>query len=365
MFIIARHIILYSLFFLLVLQADARSADQEYTGNGSGPGPDLESTTYTVKKGENLYTIASQFGSSLFWEAIYIMNADRIRNPHWIYPGQELSIPYFVANYKSYGLPLRDVLHQPFCTTGDIAEIEWDAVTFDSLLFYDQRKMEPLSKMARAAIAMMKGEEEEMAAGQSGISEEADSADEAGDTEESGIAEAGDTAESGIAEAGDAEESAVADSGLTESGVAEEKGGGDEAIDDETLKAFREAFEELVREEEEYRRQQERQAATERRMFVEIDGMIHDETRSRIGRDFYDIFYASWQSPPEASHYSIRITEQPAPNLGTIVAVEVNNTVTYRNRLQPRHDIIEEAGRFAVRQTYMFLQQNQQQLIIY
>lgn len=365
MFIIARHIILYSLFFLLVLQADARSADQEYTGNGSGPGPDLESTTYTVKKGENLYTIASQFGSSLFWEAIYIMNADRIRNPHWIYPGQELSIPYFVANYKSYGLPLRDVLHQPFCTTGDIAEIEWDAVTFDSLLFYDQRKMEPLSKMARAAIEMMKGEEEEMAAGQPGISEEADSADKAGDTAESGVAEAGYTEESGIAEAGDTADSGIAESGLTESVVAEEKGGGDEAIDDETLKAFREAFEELVREEEEYRRQQERQAATERRMFVEIDGMIHDETRSRIGRDFYDIFYASWQSPPEASHYSIRITEQPAPNLGTIVAVEVNNTVTYRNRLQPRHDIIEEAGRFAVRQTYMFLQQNQQQLIIY
>ena len=143
------------------------------------------------------------------------------------------------------------------------------------------------------------------------------------------------------------------------------KTGEKDDIEDETLAAFREAFEELVRKEEEERRREERQASSERQMFVEIDGMIHDETRSKLGRDFYDIFYTSWQSPPNASNYSIRITEQPAPSMGTVIAVQVNNTETFRSRLQPRHDAIEEAGMFAVRRTYMFLQQNQQQFMIY
>ncbi len=268
---------------------------------------DGDKVIYTVQYGDRLFTIAQKFGSSHFWEAIYIMNADKIKNPHYIYPGQKIVIPYFVANFFEYGFPIKDVLHQPFCTTGEIEEINWDNVDYAYLYFYDQNEMATLSAMARA------------------------------DMREK---------EDGEHLAGKAEKS-------------------DEQVDEETMMAFREAFEALVRQEQEERRQEEEQAASERQMFVEVDGMIHDETRSKIGRDFYDIFYARWQSPPDASNYSIRITEQPAPNLGTIIAVQVNNTETFRGRLQPRHDAIEEASQFAVRRTYMFLQQNQQQFMIY
>jgi len=301
-------------FYTIFLGFFVASAHASEIGNsviGGAEQPDIKGrTTYMVQPGDRLFSIGRKFGSGHFWEAIYIMNAERITNPHHIYPGQVISIPYYVANFFEYGLALQDVLNQPFCTTSEIAEIQWGAVDYEFLYMYDHEEMSTLSTMARAEVLRKRAKSAE--------NESVDSADTL-----------------------------------------------DQEVDEETLKAFREAFEELVRQEQEEQRREQAQAESERNMFIEIDGMIHDDTRSKIGRDFYEIFYANWRSPPEASNYSIRITEQPAPNLGTVIAVEVNNTVTFRSRLQPRYDFIEEASRYAVRRTYMHLQHDQQQFMIY
>ncbi|MFO8028237.1 MAG: CsgE family curli-type amyloid fiber assembly protein [Cyclonatronaceae bacterium] len=294
-----------------VLFTSARASEARDTVMAEGGQPCIEEkTTYMIQPGDRLFSIGRQFGSGHFWEAIYIMNAEKITNPHYIYPGQVITIPYYIANFFEYGLPLQDVLNQPFCTTGEIAEIDWNAVDYEFLYRYDRNEMSTLSAMARAAV-QQQGER-------------------------------------------------MADRRATED--ADTLG---QEVDEATLQAFRDAFEELISQEEEEQRREQAQAESERSMFIEIDGMIHDDTRSKIGRDFYDIFYANWKSPPEASNYSIRITEQPAPNLGTVIAVEVNNTVTFRSRLQPRYDFIEEASQYAVRRTYMHLQHNQQQIQIY
>ncbi len=276
-----------------------------------------ERTYYTVQPGDHLFGIGRQFGSGFFWESIYIKNAGKITNPHLIFAGQVFVIPYHVAHFREMGLPLYDVLNQPFCTTSELGEIDWDAVDYRFLYMYDEQEIAMLSAMAHAVVS------QQMAHRQAGRTSAAD----------------------GVSLPDDSTTAAE--------------------VDDETLEAFREAFEDLVRQEEAERRREQAQVESERQMFVEIDGMIHDDTRSKIGRDFYDIFYANWQSPPEASHYSIRITEQPAPNLGTIIAVEVNNTETFRARLQPRYDFIEEASHFAIRRTYLHLQHSRQQFMIY
>lgn len=300
------HIILIGAF---VTTAHASEARDTLMAEGGQPCIE-EKTTYMIQPGDRLFSIGRQYGSGHFWEAIYIMNAEKITNPHYIYPGQVITIPYYIARFFEFGLPLRDVLNQPFCTTDEIAEINWNAVDYEFLYLYDRNEMSTLASMARTAV----------------------------------------------------QEKNMADSGQSSDEIADTAA---RQVDEKTLQAFREAFEELVRREEEEERREQAQAESERSMFVEIDGMIHDDTRSRIGRDFYNIFYANWKSPPDASNYSIRITEQPAPNLGTVIAVEVNNTVTFRSRLQPRYDFIEEASHYAVRRTYMHLQHNQQQFLIY
>ena len=50
--------------------------------------------TYTVKKGDTLWAIASKYyGSGAQYTKIYKANTDKISNPNLIYPGQVFTIP--------------------------------------------------------------------------------------------------------------------------------------------------------------------------------------------------------------------------------------------------------------------------------
>ncbi len=89
---------------------------------------------------------------------------------------------------------------------------------------------------------------------------------------------------------------------------------------------------------------------------LEIDGLIVDETLSKIGRDFYDYFYSRWQAPPDAVNFTVTITEQPVPGLGTRVLVKVNDELVFQAQLQPREELIENAAQQAIYYTAGSLQ---------
>jgi hypothetical protein len=92
----------------------------------------------------------------------------------------------------------------------------------------------------------------------------------------------------------------------------------------------------------------------ERRLIPEsygITGLVVDETRTTIGRDFYDTFYDSWQPPEGSVNYTVVVEEQPVPSLGTRVIVRLNDQVTFDSRLQPRYELIQQAARAAVAYT--------------
>jgi hypothetical protein len=149
--------------------------------------------------------------------------------------------------------------------------------------------------------------------------------------------------------------------------LADEPGEDDVQSEEEILEKFREAFSQLTGDsvEENEHREQESHHDTEEEILLVLDGLVLDETRTKVGRDFYDIFYQNWQAPQDARNFTIRISEQPTPNLGTIISVSVNGTDTFRHRLQPRYEFIEEASQYAVRMTYNHLEGHQQQMRIY
>lgn len=132
----------------------------------------------------------------------------------------------------------------------------------------------------------------------------------------------------------------------------------------EALEKFREAFESIVESEADSADERRLQQAEEQ-ILLEIDGLVMDETRSKIGKDFYDVFYQRWQAPESASNFTIRISERPTPTLGSFVSVRVNDNLTFQYRLQPRYDIIETAAIYAVRMTRQYLANNQQSYRIY
>ena len=79
-----------------------------------------------------------------------------------------------------------------------------------------------------------------------------------------------------------------------------------------------------------------------------ITGLVVDETRTTVGRDFYDVFYEAWQAPEGSVNYTVVVEEQPVPSLGTRVIVRINDDVAFDTRLQPRYDQVREAALAAV-----------------
>jgi len=128
--------------------------------------------------------------------------------------------------------------------------------------------------------------------------------------------------------------------------------------DDAAMEAFRKAFQAVLAEKE-----NEDKSASE--IHLEIDGMVHDETRSKVGREFYDQFYSEWEAPSQARNYSIRVLEAPSPNPGTMVFVEVNQEEVFRYQLQPGDTRLEDAGKYAVKRAYQHLEENKNNLVIY
>ena len=98
---------------------------------------------------------------------------------------------------------------------------------------------------------------------------------------------------------------------------------------------------------------------------LEIDGLIVDETVTKSGRDFYQIFYSTWEAPPNANNYTISISEKPARGIATILMIDINDNRVVETPLQPRYDIIESIAEQAVQICFEYLlnyEQIQEQL---
>jgi curli production assembly/transport component CsgE len=88
---------------------------------------------------------------------------------------------------------------------------------------------------------------------------------------------------------------------------------------------------------------------------MEVDGLIMDETISKVGRDFYDMFYSRWNAPKNAKNFTITIKEMVLPGLATQVTVMVNDNEVFKQRVQPRYDILEQMSNYAIQQTGRYL----------
>ncbi len=122
--------------------------------------------------------------------------------------------------------------------------------------------------------------------------------------------------------------------------------------DDSTDLALSQAELERLKEEERRQMEEERKISRD----IEISGLIMDDTRSKIGRDFYDSFFTQWNSSSRPNEqYTITIAERPVRGSVSQVSVYVNETEIFRNFIQLRTSEIEQRADQAVKRAHNFL----------
>ena len=101
--------------------------------------------------------------------------------------------------------------------------------------------------------------------------------------------------------------------------------------------------------------------------FLGISGLVVDETRTVVGRHFYEAFTKKW-SGLSSTTQNIVIGELADPRFGSIVSVTIGETIVFRRLLPPRLGDLEEAVSTAItnlRQTLTNQERVQQQLDMY
>lgn len=82
---------------------------------------------------------------------------------------------------------------------------------------------------------------------------------------------------------------------------------------------------------------------------IGIDGLIIDETRTKMAHDFYDLFYRKWIAPPGVADFIIYVRELPSRGRIARVALSVNDEVVLQRNLSPRFELLEEQVNLAIR----------------
>lgn len=127
----------------------------------------------------------------------------------------------------------------------------------------------------------------------------------------------------------------------------------------EVMQKFREVFEQVAKEGQTADHKTNEMVAKEQEIQqgLEIGGLIINRTISRMGRDFFKTFSDQWETPSEAGNFMLEVSEQPAPSMGALVMVKVDNQIVFKARLQPRNDGLTQKARQAIMMCYRYLHQ--------
>lgn len=81
----------------------------------------------------------------------------------------------------------------------------------------------------------------------------------------------------------------------------------------------------------------------------ELKGLTIDDTKTKVGRDFYDMFYIQYSQIPDKSTSSIKISELPARGTSGQINIEIDDKVIYSFITNPSEDYLTEQLAYTLR----------------
>ncbi|GAB3635530.1 hypothetical protein GCM10027422_11200 [Hymenobacter arcticus] len=96
-------------------------------------------------------------------------------------------------------------------------------------------------------------------------------------------------------------------------------------------------------------------------MEADAEGFVLDQTITKPGRDFYEMFYGTFQSSAAAGlgEYTIVLTEKPLRGNSSLISMSVNDTELLEMPLPTRTEQLEEAVASAIETACGFLAEQQ------
>lgn len=90
--------------------------------------------------------------------------------------------------------------------------------------------------------------------------------------------------------------------------------------------------------------------------YVEIDRLVVDETISKAGHEFVELFLILWNWPQNLKEsFLMVIAERPFRGTSTQIVITVNDLVVFESFLQTRYDFLEYLAELANEQTSGYL----------
>ncbi|WP_340063857.1 CsgE family curli-type amyloid fiber assembly protein [Ascidiimonas aurantiaca] len=94
---------------------------------------------------------------------------------------------------------------------------------------------------------------------------------------------------------------------------------------------------------------------------IEIKGLVIDNVVSKIGKDFYDIFYRQYQLQNLRSSSMVTIEEQLGIGLGARIIIKVDNDIVFEGFATPGEEYINNMANATVKKVVTYLEQKEKQ----
>jgi curli production assembly/transport component CsgE len=89
---------------------------------------------------------------------------------------------------------------------------------------------------------------------------------------------------------------------------------------------------------------------------MEIGQLIIDNTFSKAGSDFQQLFNTRWSWPQQnTEQFIITISERPSFLNSTLIEITINDLKVFERFLQPRYDVLEELATQAIAITLQYI----------
>ena len=92
---------------------------------------------------------------------------------------------------------------------------------------------------------------------------------------------------------------------------------------------------------------------------TEAEGLVLDQALTKLGHDFYDLFYSAFEAPPGSTEFSVLIGERPGRGNNSLIVLTVNEQELLETPLPTRLDQMEELVTGAVEMAQGFLTETQ------